>query len=44
MSINEVGGRYSGILCGISNCFATMPGIIAPYIVGVITSKVRTYF
>lgn len=41
VNINEVGGIYSGILCGISNTIATIPGIIAPYIVGVITSNVR---
>ncbi len=40
VNINEVGGVYSGILFGISNCIGTIPGLIAPYIVGVITSKV----
>lgn len=41
VNINEVGGIYSGILFGISNCIATIPGLIAPYIVGVITSDVN---
>ncbi len=41
VNINEVGGVYSGILFGISNCIGTIPGLIAPYIVGVITSNVN---
>ena len=32
---------YSGILFGLSNTVGTIPGLIAPYIVGVITSNVR---
>lgn len=40
VNINEVGGNYSGILYGISNTFATLPGIIAPYLVGLITTSV----
>ena len=41
ININEVGGIYSGILFGISNTFGTLPGIIAPYIVGVLTPDVN---
>jgi sugar phosphate permease len=37
VNINDIGGRYSGILFGISNTFATIPGIVAPYIVAVLT-------
>ena len=40
ININEVGGIYSGILFGISNTFGTIPGIVAPYIVGLLTSNV----
>lgn len=40
VNINEVGGVYSGILFGISNTFGTIPGIVAPYIVGVLTPNV----
>ena len=40
VNINEVGGKYSGILYGISNTFGTLSGIIAPYVVGVITTNV----
>ena len=39
--MNEVGGRYAGIICGISNCIATIPGLVAPAICGVITSNVK---
>jgi ACS family sodium-dependent inorganic phosphate cotransporter-like MFS transporter 5 len=42
ISINEVGGIYSGVLFGISNTFGTIPGIVAPYIVSVLTSNVIT--
>ncbi|CAF0770185.1 unnamed protein product [Brachionus calyciflorus] len=39
VNINEIGGNYSGILFGISNTFATLSGIVSPYIVGVMTPK-----
>lgn len=44
VNINEVGGIYSGILFGISNTIGTIPGLIAPYIVGVITKHVDVNF
>ena len=41
VNLNEIGGRnYSGVLYGISNTFGTLPGIIAPYFVGLITPQV----
>lgn len=40
ININEVGGIYSGVLFGISNTFGTIPGIVAPYIVGLLTTNV----
>ena len=41
INLNELGGRnYSGVLFGISNSFATIPGIIAPYFVGLVTPQV----
>lgn len=40
VNINDIGGQYAGILFGISNTFATLPGIIAPYLVGVLTPAV----
>ena len=40
ININEVGGMYSGVLFGISNTFGTIPGIVAPYIVGILTTHV----
>lgn len=37
VNINEIGGQYAGILYGVSNTFATIPGIVAPYVVGLLT-------
>lgn len=33
----DIAPRYSGLLMGISNCFATIPGIIGPPIAGLLT-------
>ena len=33
-------GPYSGILFGVSNTIATIPGIVSPYVVGLLTSHV----
>lgn len=33
----DIAPRYASILFGISNCFATLPGIISPLVVGLIT-------
>ena len=42
VNINDIGGQnYSGVLYGISNTFGTLPGIIAPYFVGLMTPQVR---
>ena len=40
VNYNDVAGAYSGIVFGIANTFATIPGIIAPYLVGEITKNV----
>ncbi len=37
---NDIAPAYAGIIFGISNTFATIPGIISPYIVGTLTEKV----
>ncbi|CAF1048288.1 unnamed protein product [Rotaria sp. Silwood1] len=36
---NDIAPAYAGIVFGISNTFATIPGIISPYIVGALTEK-----
>lgn len=41
VNINEISGPFSGIVFGLSNTIATIPGIIAPYVVGVITKNVQ---
>lgn len=44
VNLNEIGGRnYSGVLYGISNTFGTIPGIIAPYFVGLMTPQVDLF-
>ncbi len=40
VNINDISASYSAIVFGISNTFATIPGIIAPYVVGVLTANV----
>ncbi|CAF4297839.1 unnamed protein product, partial [Rotaria magnacalcarata] len=37
---NDIAPAYAGIIFGISNTFATIPGIISPYVVGALTEKV----
>ena len=33
----DIAPRYAGILLGISNCLATIPGIFSPVVVGILT-------
>ncbi len=35
----DIAPRYASILLGISNCIATIPGIISPTVVGLITTN-----
>lgn len=45
VNINDIGGKsFSGVVYGISNTFGTLPGIIAPYFVGIMTPQVLDYF
>jgi hypothetical protein len=37
---NDIAPAYAGIVFGISNTLATIPGIVSPYIVGALTEKV----
>ncbi len=39
INIIEVGGNYGALLCGITNTIATIPGIVSPYVVGVLTKN-----
>ncbi len=38
----DIASPFAGILFGISNTFATIPGFVAPYVVGVITVDVSS--
>ena len=40
LTSNDIAPAYAGIISGISNTFATIPGIISPYVVGALTEKV----
>jgi hypothetical protein len=40
LTANDIAPAYTGIIFGISNTFATLPGILSPYIVGALTEKV----
>lgn len=40
LTANDIAPAYAGIIFGISNTFATLPGILSPYIVGALTGKV----
>lgn len=41
VNLNDIGGKhYAGVLFGISNTFGTIPGILAPYFVGLMTPHV----
>ena len=35
----DIAPRFAGILMGITNSFGTIPGIVAPYVVGVLTDN-----
>jgi hypothetical protein len=43
VNANDIAGNYAGIVFGISNTIAIIPGIIAPYIVGALTSHVLIF-
>jgi hypothetical protein len=40
---NDIAPAYAGIVFGISNTFATIPGIVSPYVVGALTEKVSLF-
>lgn len=40
VNYNDIAGQYAGLILGIGNTFATIPGFIAPAIVGALTTKV----
>lgn len=39
VNYNDISGSYSGVVFGIGNTFATIPGIIAPSLVGLLTKN-----
>jgi ACS family sodium-dependent inorganic phosphate cotransporter-like MFS transporter 5 len=44
VNYNDISGSFSSITFGIGNTFGSIPGIIAPYVVGVLTKNVINQF
>ena len=44
VNYNDISGSFSSITFGIGNTFGSIPGIIAPYVVGVLTKNVINEF
>ena len=44
MNPHDIAPAYAGTIFGISNTFGTVPGIVAPYVVAVMTKGVILYF
>lgn len=40
ININDIAGPYAGIIFGISNTIASIPGIVSPYIASALTPHV----
>ena len=40
----DIAPRYAGVLMGITNSAATIPGMIGPYVVGYLTNNEVSYF
>lgn len=43
VNYNDVAGAYSGLVFGIANTFGTVPGFVAPAIVGALTTHVTIF-
>jgi ACS family sodium-dependent inorganic phosphate cotransporter-like MFS transporter 5 len=39
VNYNDVAGSFAGLSFGLANTFGTVPGIIAPYLVGLLTTN-----
>lgn len=44
LNLFDLAPNYVGALCGIGNTVTTTLGILAPYIVGILTPNVSNYF
>ena len=43
VNYNDIAGSYAGLSFGLANTFGTIPGFIAPQIVGAITKNVTIF-
>ncbi len=42
VNYNDIAGQYAGLVFGMANTFGTMPGFIAPSLVGFLTPRVNS--
>jgi hypothetical protein len=40
LGYNDIGGRWSGMVLGLSNTINSLAGIVAPFLVGFLTKNV----
>ena len=43
VNYNDVAGAFAGIAFGIANTFGTIPGFVAPALVGALTTNVNNF-
>jgi ACS family sodium-dependent inorganic phosphate cotransporter-like MFS transporter 5 len=44
VNYNDIAGSYAGFSFGVANTFGTIPGFVAPYMVGIITKNVKQFY
>jgi ACS family sodium-dependent inorganic phosphate cotransporter-like MFS transporter 5 len=42
VNYNDIAGQYAGLVFGMANTFGTVPGFVAPAIVGALTKNVSS--
>lgn len=40
IALSDISGRHAGVLYGVSNTLATIPGFVAPILIGFVTQNV----
>lgn len=44
VTFNDIGGVFAGIVYGVANTIGLITAVLAPFLVGIITTNVRTFF
>ncbi len=44
VNYNDIAGSYAGLTFGMANTAGTVPGFVAPYMVGLLTTHVNFHF